>query len=120
SLSGKAIMIGSKANTGSIFPVQFKAENSSDLKIKSGMFGKVMVRNSNDDKGIVIPSSVVVGTPKQPQVYQVKNGKAHLQNITISGRVRNSVVVSGGLQAGDVIITNGFVNLFDQANVIVQ
>lgn len=120
SLSGKATMIGSKANMGSSFPVQFSVNNTSDLKIKSGMFGKVNLKNATQEKGIIIPASAIQGTDNQPQVYVVKNGKALLQNITISKKTQNKAVVSNGLNEGDVIVTNGFINLFDGANVTVK
>lgn len=119
-LTGKATMIGSKANMGSSFPVQFSVNNTSDLKIKSGMFGKVNFKNDTQENGIIISSSAIVGSENQPQVYLIKNGKAILQNITILNKIRNKVVVSSGLKEGDVIVTNGFINLFDGANVTVK
>lgn len=119
-LTGKTIMIGSKGNMGSSFPIQFMVNNTSDLKIKSGMFGKVLLKSETSGKGIIIPSSAIQGTENQPQVYIVKNGKALLQNITISNKIQNKAVVSSGLNEGDVIVTNGFINLFDGANVIVK
>ncbi len=119
-LTGKATMIGSKANMGSSFPVQFTVNNTSDLKIKSGMFGKVNLKNETQEKGIIIPASAIVGTANQPQVYLIKNGKSVLQNITISKKIQNKAVVSSGLNEGDVIVTNGFINLFDGANITVK
>lgn len=119
-LSGKATMIGSKANIGSSFPVQFIVNNNTDLKIKSGMFGKVNMKSENQKMGIIIPASAIVGTSSQPQVYKVKNGKAVLHNITIAQKIKNKTVVSLGLEEGDVIVTNGFINLFDNANVTVK
>ena len=120
SLAGKATMIGSKANMGSIFPVQFSVNNTSDIKIKSGMFGKVNLKNDTQEKGIIISSSSIVGSESQPQVYIIKNGKAILQNIKISKKIQNKSVVSNGLKTGDVIVSNGFINLFDGANVTVK
>ena len=120
SLTGKATMIGSKANMGSSFPVQFSVNNTSDLKIKSGMFGKVNLKNDNQEKDIIIPASAIVGTANQPQVYLIKNGKSVLQNITISKKIQNKAIVSSGLNEGDVIVTNGFINLFDGANITVK
>lgn len=120
SLTGKPTMIGSKANMGSSFPVQFTVNNTSDFKIKSGMFGKVNLKNDTQEKGIIILSSAIVGTANQPQVYLIKSGKAVLQNIIISNKIQNKSVVSSGLKTGDVIVTNGFINLFDGANVIVK
>jgi membrane fusion protein (multidrug efflux system) len=120
SLIGKATLIGSKANMGSSFPVQFYVHNTSDLKIKSGMFGKLNLKNANQEKSIIIPTSAIVGSAKQPQVYLVKNGKSSLQNITILKKIQNKAVVSSGLNDSDVIVTNGFINLFDGANIIVK
>lgn len=125
SLKGKNTMIGSKANMGSSFPVQFTIKNTSDLKIKSGMFGKVStvsfgMKNDKQEMGIVIPSSAIVGTTEQPQVYVIRKGKSVLQNITISKKIQNNAVVSIGLNEGDVLVMNGFINLFDGANVTVK
>ncbi len=119
-LTGKTTMIGSKANMGSSFPVQFTVNNTSDLKIKSGMFGKVNLKNETQEQGIIIPASSIVGTANQQQVYLIKNGKAVLHNITISKKIQNKAVMSSGLKAGDVIVTNGFINLFDGANITVK
>ncbi len=120
SFTGKVTMIGSKANIGSSFPIQFTLNNTSDLKIKSGMFGKVNLENASQEMGIIIPASAMVGTAIQPQVYLIKNGKSIMQNITISKNIQNKVVVSSGLKEGDVIVTNGFINLYDGANIIVK
>lgn len=119
-LSGKITMIGSKANMGNSFPVQLIVNNTSDLKIKSGMFGKVNFKSDKQKTGIIIPASAVAGTASLPRIYKVEKGKAVLHVITISQRIKNKVVVSSGLNEGDVIITNGFINLFDGANVTVK
>ena len=120
SLPGKTVMIGSKANIGNSYPVQLAVKNTSDLKIKSGMFGKVTVLGESSSSQITIPASALVGTTLQPQVYRVKNGKAYLHEITISERFENKVVVAEGLTESDEIVTNGFINLFDGANVIIK
>ncbi len=117
-LDGEVSMIGSKANMGNSFPVQFLVANTPDLKIKSGMSGSVLVANQNEQKQIVIPSSSIVGTNIKPQVYIVKQGKATLSDISISKRIGNKIVIDKGLAEGDVIVTNGFINLFDGANVV--
>lgn len=117
SILGKVLMIGSKANMGSSFPIQFKVNNTKNLEIKSGMFGKVSAKESNEEQGIIIPSSSIVEEEGQAQVYIVKNGKAILQSINISKTVGNKSVVSSGLEVGDVFVINGFINLFEGANV---
>ena len=116
-LSGKVTMTGSKANMSNSFPIQFSVNNTVDLKIKSGMFGQVNLKNNIEGKQIAINTSAIVGTTIQPQVYIVRNGKSVLQSITVSNRVQNKAIISSGLKEGDVIVTNGVINLFDGANV---
>ena len=119
-LTGKTIMVGSKANIGNSYPIQLTVKNTADLKIKSGMFGKVDLKSESDSTRIIIPASALVGTTIKPQVYLVKNGKAQLQDIRISERIENKVVVTEGLNEGDEMVTNGFINLFNGANVTLK
>lgn len=113
----KVTMIGVKGNIANSFPIQFSVKNTADLKIKSGMFGVVIIKEGKERKQIIIPASAIVGSGIQPQVYLAKNGKAVLQDIVISKRIQNKVVVESGLREGDVMITGGFINLFEGANV---
>ena len=53
SLTGKATMVGSKANMGSSFPIQFTVKNTPDMKIKSGMFGKVYLKDGSQEAAII-------------------------------------------------------------------
>ncbi|MDD3322830.1 MAG: efflux RND transporter periplasmic adaptor subunit [Paludibacter sp.] len=119
-LSGKINMIGSKANMGNSYPIQFTVRNTADLKIKSGMFGKANLKNNSSEKQIIIPASAIVGSNIKPQVYIILQGKAKLKTITISGRIQNSVIVSSGLSENDIVITSGFINVFEGANVTIN
>jgi len=62
SLQGRVIMTGSKANMGNSFPIQFSVNNTPDLKIKSGMFGKVHMKSAVEEQHIIIPASAIIGT----------------------------------------------------------
>ncbi|MGV3640045.1 MAG: efflux RND transporter periplasmic adaptor subunit [Adhaeribacter sp.] len=119
-LQGKTILIGSKANTGNSFPVQLEVKNTENKKIKSGMFGKVLLQDDEPRKNIIIPATAIVGSTVKPQVYLIKNGKAVLQDITVSKRINNEAVVQSGLRAGDVMATSGFINLYEGALVQVK
>lgn len=116
-LSGKITMLGSKANIGNSFPVQLLVKNTNSQEIKSGMFGKVILQEANDKSRITIPASALVGTTIKPQVYVIENGKAHLRDIVVAERIENKIVVATGLKPGDEIVSNGFINLFNNANV---
>ncbi len=120
SLTGRVTMVGSKANPGNSYPIQLAVKNSGDLKIKSGMFGKVTLKSEHPVKRVAIPASAISGTSLQPQVYLVKNGRAKVQNIVISERFGDQVLVSEGIAEGDQIVTTGFINLYDGASVILK
>jgi RND family efflux transporter MFP subunit len=116
---GKMYMVGSKANAGNSYAIQFKINNTG-FRLKAGMFGKVIVKNNRSAKGIVIPSSAVIGSATNPQVYVVKNGKAIKQDVLIQSTLQNQVLLASGIVAGDVIVVNGFINLYDGANVTIK
>lgn len=120
SLYGTATMIASKANIGNSFTIQFQVKNDQHTSIKSGMFGKVELKEKSPDKAIVIPSSVIIGETGQQQVYLLKAGKAVKQKIVVSKNFGDKSLVSVGLNAGDIIVTDGFINLFEGANIIVK
>ena len=120
SLSGKVSMIGSKANMGNSFPIQFQVANTKNLSIKSGMFGKVSLSESEQEQGILIPTSAIMEENGIAKVYVIKNGKAILQSITTTKTIGNKTLVSSGLKENDIIVTNGFINLFDGANISIK
>lgn len=119
-LTGKVIMIGAKANRAHHYPVQLLVSNLPGQKIKAGMFGKVFIENELTDQGISIPASALQGSADAPRVYVTRDGKAVLQSITIATRYADQIVVTQGLNEGDLLITDGFINLYDGANVMVQ
>ena len=120
SLSGKVSMIGSKANMGNSFPIQFQVVNTKNLSIKSGMFGKVNLSESEQEQGILISTSAIIEENGIAKVYVVKNGKAVLQTIISSKTIGNKTLVSNGLIENDIIVTNGFINLYDGANISIK
>ncbi len=118
--TGKVTMIGSKGDAAHNFPVQILITNPAGLPIKAGMYGLVNQPTTNEKEVIVISLKAIIGSSDLPQVYIIKNGKAVLQNITILKRTGNKAIIESGLNEGDVIVTNGFINLFNGANVSVQ
>jgi len=114
--NGKLSMIGSKANRSNDYPVKFDVKNTKNKTIKSGMFGVVKVSKDYGKEAILVPATAIRGSEENAQVYVVENGKAILKDITVTGRVGNDVIVEG-LKDGDEIVTSGFVNLFDGANI---
>jgi len=119
-MNGKVSMIGSKGNMSNNYPIIFEVNNTKDRLIKAGMFGKFISTRKTSADEIYIATKSLIGSSSNPQIYIVENGKAKLKKITIAERIGEKVVVSDGLSIGDTIVTSGFINLFDNANVSVS
>src|SRR5690606_6206990 len=101
-LTGKVIVVGAKSNRAHHFPVQLLVSNLPGQKIKAGMFGKIFIENELAEQGISIPASALQGTADAPQVYVVLNNKAVLKSITIASRYTDHILVTKGLNDGDL------------------
>jgi RND family efflux transporter MFP subunit len=120
-LVGKLIYTSSKGNMGNSFLAEFEIENSSEIELKAKMFGKVYTNaQPTNQKVVQIPSKCIIGSEIEPKVYLVKEGRAVLTPIVISHRSGDFIIVESGVDAGDIIITGGFINLFENANVILN
>ncbi len=119
-LIGKAVMIASQGNGSNTYPVQFEVKNTNKQKIKAGMFGQIHIESKKEEQTLMIPASTIVGSNKVPQVYVVKDGKAVLKKIVTGKRIGDNVLVLSGLSVEDEIVTSGFINLFDGANIAKQ
>jgi RND family efflux transporter MFP subunit len=115
--SGKIIALGSKANQAARYPVEVEVQNSKETPLRAGMFGQVILNQQSKQNGIVLPLSVIQGQLDAAKVYVVKDGKAVLVPIQVNSTEGTSVLVGGGLSAGDKIVSKGYVNLFDGATV---
>src|SRR5690554_1371196 len=115
--SGKVVALGSKANPAARYPVEIEVENSKDSPIRAGMFGQVILDKQTKKSGIVLPLSVIQGQLDNAKVYVVKDGKAVLAPIKIGSTEGASVLVEEGLEEGDKVVSRGYVNLFEGANV---
>lgn len=84
-----------------------------------GMAAKVRM-NDVREQGIVIPSRCVVTVTDGSIVWVVKDGIAVRQHVEVSGFERNGVMIKSGLEAGDLLITEGYQKLFPGAKVTVK
>ena len=76
--SSKVNMIGVKGNVANSFPIRFSVENTADLRIRLGMFGKVVLKNENEEKQIIVPASAILNSGNQPQVYLIKKRNSRI------------------------------------------
>lgn len=119
-VSGKVIMIGSRANMGNSFPVQIEVKNTPKHTIKAGMFGRLQLRASETVTQLAVPSFVIQNKEGKKMVYLLKNGKAVLTEVVVGNTVGDYTAIEKGVVEGDIVITKGFIKLFDGANVVVK
>ncbi|MCB0733250.1 MAG: efflux RND transporter periplasmic adaptor subunit [Bacteroidetes bacterium] len=119
SIVAQLSQVSSKGGTGNNFKIEFQIENSEGLK--AGMFGELQLTSDETLKdALLIPSKSIIGSESNPEIYKVSNGKAVRTPILILSRSSDKLAVAGTIEKGDTIVTGGFINLFDNANVIVN
>nr|WP_293296841.1 efflux RND transporter periplasmic adaptor subunit [Allomuricauda sp.] len=116
--TGKVDMIAAKADASYNFLIKILVPNRKS-ELKSGMYGTVVLRNLVSNDALTIPRSALTGSSVQPQVYMVENGKAKLLDIQTGNGNETRIEVTGGLKAGDIVISGGLVNLKEGTNVSV-
>lgn len=118
STSASLIQVSSKGGMGNSFKVEFALENSTGIKPK--MNGELkFASNQSTENTLSISSKAIIGSESNPEIYVVSEGKAVRTPISILSRNGDFLSINGKVNKGDTIVTGGFVNLFDNANVIV-
>jgi membrane fusion protein (multidrug efflux system) len=85
-----------------------------------GGFAKVKLSFAPDNNALMIPTQAVVPQARGKKVYVFRGGKAEFIDVITGVRDSSMVQVTGGLKAGDTIITTGLLGLKPGAPVIVK
>ncbi len=114
---GKVISIGTKADETKNFPVEIILDSNPENILKAGMFVRVRIPSAISGKSLLIPRESLVGSAKNPKVYVVENNLAILKDITLGIELGRKLEVLHGLKEGDLVVTNGLINLKDSTKV---
>ncbi|MFA5467520.1 MAG: efflux RND transporter periplasmic adaptor subunit [Sphaerochaetaceae bacterium] len=90
-------------------------ETPADELIVEGMYVRISIEIMNIENAIAIPRKSINTLAQEKYVYVVENGVAIRRNITTGAENETSVVVTSGLDVGEMIITAGTVT--DQSPV---
>ncbi|MFW5693776.1 MAG: efflux RND transporter periplasmic adaptor subunit [Alkalispirochaeta sp.] len=107
----EAIAAGADSRTGS-FAVVLGWDNSCD-RVRSGVTASVVIRPSEEDADVVIPSSAIRTDGGEDYVYVAVDGVAERRVIEPGGRLGDRVSVSSGLAVGEVIVTSALSSMSD-------
>jgi RND family efflux transporter MFP subunit len=119
--AGTINSIAAKGDEAHTYPVEIILPNPKEHQLKAGMFARIDFTSLSGDQSLALPRTALVGSIKTPQVYVVKDGKAFLRQITVTGEAGDTLGVRQGVLEGDQVVINGQNNLRDSASVqIVQ
>ena len=85
--------------------------------LKVGATANVRVQNKSASNTIIIPYKCVVEQLGEFFVYQVQDTIALQKKITLGNKINGMVIVQNGLQAGDIIVSDGVQKLRDSTAV---
>lgn len=116
---GKVSFVAAKAERSLNFPVEITLENNATYPIKAGMYATAIFNNSSEGmKPVkVISRNAFTEGLGESEVFVVKNNKVHLQKVLTGRSFNNQVEILSGLEAGDVVVTSGQINLEDQSQI---
>jgi RND family efflux transporter MFP subunit len=114
---GKIKTIGSKGDEAHTYPVEVDLPNNKEHPLKAGMFAHILFTPKSNSISLVIPRDALLGSVKDAQVYVIEGGVAKLRNIVIGNSSNNTLEVLSGLQAGNIVVTNGQNNLKENYKV---
>ena len=80
---------------------------NSDLKLRPGMFGRVLLQLAVRDKAIWVPEQAIVPRGQDAFVFRVANGKADLVKVQTGTRRVGEVEIRSGIAAGELVVTEG-------------
>ena len=107
------------ATTGTIH-LRGTFENSQN-RLWPGLYVNVLLTLSQQPNTTVVPAHAVVSTQTNSYVYVVKADDTVEQRIVVPNRtVENDTVIEKGVQPGEVIVTDGQINLVPGAKIQIK
>jgi multidrug efflux system membrane fusion protein len=70
-----------------------------------------------EEPAVVVPAAAVQVSQSGSFVFVIKDGKAMVRPVKVARTLGNEVVLESGLEAGEVVVTDGFLQLNDGARV---
>lgn len=91
-----------------------------DEKLLPGIFVQVTLLAGEQKKVVTVPQTALVYQPDGYYIFKAVNDKAIKTKVIIGERDQNNIVITQGIQAGDVIIIAGKLKLQSGAPIIVR
>ena len=89
-------------------------------KLRPGLFARVSLILERRENALVAPEQAIVPVGQQTLVYRVVDGKAVMTPVKLGLRRPGQVEILEGLNAGDLVVTDGQLKIRDGAPVAVE
>jgi len=89
------------------------------LKLRPGMFARVVLELGSNDKAALIPEQAIVPRGDRNFVFRVVDGRAALTEVALGARSPGQVEIVKGLKPGEMVVTDGQIKLQDGVPVMV-
>jgi len=99
-------------NQTATIKVRIEFNNPKD-ELKDGMSAVLQVLNAQSGENVIIPYRAVIEQMGEFFVFVAKDTIAEQRKIHLGPKLRDRVVISDGLKAGEIVITDGFNRLRD-------
>jgi RND family efflux transporter MFP subunit len=110
--TGKVSAIIPVASAAKTFPVEIRIVNNKPQKLLAGMNTSVIFGDAKRSAVLVIPRSALTGNKKQAGVYLIHQSRHPVFTPIVLGKEYDTYLgVSGGLKAGDTVMTSGLLNV---------
>ena len=109
--TGKINAIVIQADDSKRYEVEIVVANAKDKVINPGMFGTAYFKNNSASQTLTIPRKALSGSVKNPEVFVLSGDSVIQRNIVAESINDKYLAVKQGLQAGDVIVISGQINL---------
>jgi membrane fusion protein, multidrug efflux system len=114
---GKVNTIIVKSDLSKRYDVEVEVMNRQDKLIKPGMFGTGIFTGHSEEQVLAIQRKAITGSIKNPEVFIVKGDSVVARSITSMPLNDKYILVKQGLQAGDVIVVSGQINLVNGSKI---
>jgi RND family efflux transporter MFP subunit len=119
--AGKITMISDKADASGKFLAEISFPNTDvQEKLKAGMLADVHFSEDAVHTGLSVPFSALVSSAKDAKVFVVKGNKVEQLSIKTGTVTSDKVQVLDGLQAGDLVVISGQMNLENGAAISIN
>lgn len=82
-----------------------------------GMTAEVTFGDKDGSEGFMIPLSAMAPQSEKPAVWVVRDGKVHMEEVTVGKYGENTVEITGGISKGDRIVSAGAAKLTEGEEV---